>query len=186
MQTESAGQGCRLVIVVAVAENGVIGRDGALPWRVPSDLKTFRRLTLGKPVIMGRKTFQSLGKPLDGRDNIVVTRDADFNAAGVRTAPTLAAAIALAAEAAHARHASEIAVIGGGEIYRAAIDQAEKIYLTRIHAAPSGDATFPPLDPAVWKVVSESPIEPSERDEHRATLVVYERRALPDDCARPA
>lgn len=165
-----------IVIVVAVAENGVIGRGGALPWRMPSDLATFRRMTAGKPVIMGRKTFQSLGKPLKERDNIVITRNPGFRAEGVLIAADLAQALDLAHAAAAAREADEIAIIGGGEVYAAAMHVADRIYLTRIHASPAGDAMFPSLDPAVWEELEHRPIPTTERDEHAATLVVFRRR----------
>ena len=143
---------------------------------MPSDLKTFRRLTLGKPVIMGRKTFQSIGKPLDGRDNIVVTRDPAFAAAGVEVAASLDAAIVRARALAQARGATEIMIIGGAEIYRAALPQADRIYLTRIQCRPDGDVTFADPSPLIWHKVSTTPIPRDPRDDHPATLIVYERR----------
>ncbi len=164
---------------MAVAENGVIGRDNRLPWRMPTDLATFRRLTLGKPVVMGRKTFQSLGKPLDGRINIVVSRDPSFAPDGVIVLPSLAAALEEACRQAGERGVDEVAVIGGGQLYREALDLADKIYLTRIHATPVGDATFPPLDPAAWTETLRTPLATSDRDDHAATLIVYEHG--PDD-----
>lgn len=163
--------------VVAVAENGVIGRDGAIPWRVPSDLKIFRRLTMGKPVIMGRKTYDSIGKPLDGRDNIVVTRRTDFSAAGIERAGSIAEALNIAGERAAARGVDEIAVIGGAEIFAAMLPIAGRIYLTRIHARPAGDTFFPDLDPTVWREISRSPIATDPRDTAAATLYTYERAA---------
>ncbi|MEO0730259.1 MAG: dihydrofolate reductase, partial [Pseudomonadota bacterium] len=162
-----------ITIVVAVANNGVIGRDGDLPWRVPSDLKTFRKLTLGKPVVMGRRTFQSIGKPLDGRKNIVVTRQTDFKAAGAVTAGTVEAALSIAKDAARETDADEIAIIGGGQIYAAALDQVDRVYLTRIAAEPDGDAEFPDLDPDTWVLIETRPIAPDPRDEHAAELCVY-------------
>jgi dihydrofolate reductase len=163
--------------VVAVAENGVIGRGGKLPWYVPSDLKTFKRLTLGKPVVMGRKTFDSIGKPLPGRDNIVVTRDPDFSADGVERAGTLDEALAIARRKAAERGVDEIVVIGGAQIYAASLPLADRIYLTRIHARPDGDATFSEPDPSVWHEVSRVPVPPDPRDEAPATLVLLERAA---------
>jgi len=160
-----------------VAENGVIGRSGALPWRVPSDMKTFRRLTMGKPVVMGRKTYDAIGKPLDGRDNIVVTRNADFNAPGVQIAGGIAEALDLARACAAARGVDEIMVIGGAEIFAAALPLADRIYLTRIHARPDGDTVFPELDPSVWREVSCSPIPPDPRDDAPAMLHMVERAA---------
>ncbi len=166
----------KIALIVAAAENGVIGRVGQLPWRMPSDLKTFRRLTMGKPIIMGRKTFQSIGKPLDGRDNIVVTSDPSFAPQGVLLAASLDAAVDQALSLAVARSASEIMIIGGAQIYAQGMDQADRIYLTRIAAAPDGDAFFKTPDPALWRIAEEAPIPPDARDEHRATLVVYERK----------
>jgi len=164
-------------LVVAVAENGVIGRDGTLPWRVPSDMKTFRRLTMGKPVIMGRKTYDSIGKPLEGRDNIVVTRNAGFDAPGIQRAGGMAEALDLARACASARGVDEIMVIGGAEIFAATLPLADRIYLTRIHARPDGDTKFPELDPSVWREVSRSPIPPDARDDATATLHIIERAA---------
>jgi dihydrofolate reductase len=150
----------------------VIGRDGAIPWRVPSDLKVFRRLTMGKPVIMGRKTYDSIGKPLDGRDNIVVTRNADFRAAGVVCASSIEEALQIAKACAAGRGANEITVIGGAEIFAAMLPAADRIYLTRIHARPEGDTMFPDLDPNDWREVSRVPIPPDPRD-----TASYERAA---------
>jgi dihydrofolate reductase len=161
-----------LTLIVAAAENDVIGRAGQLPWRIPSDLKTFRRLTLGKPVIMGRKTFQSIGRPLDGRLNIVVTRDAAFTAAGVTVVHDLTAAIAQATS--HAGDAPEIMIIGGAEIYQAALPIAARIYLTRVHSRPDGDAHFV-VPKTGWHEVSATPIARGDRDEFACTLLVLER-----------
>ncbi|MEQ1717985.1 MAG: dihydrofolate reductase [Hyphomicrobium sp.] len=164
-----------LSLIVAVAENGVIGKDGGLPWRLSSDLKTFRRLTMGKPIVMGRRTVQSIGKPLDGRDNIVVTRDPFFEVAGVSNADSIADALTLARVLARTRGADEIMVIGGAAIYAAVLPQANRIYLTRVHAKPEGDRHFPELDPAEWHEVSREGLPQGERDEFPATLVVLER-----------
>jgi dihydrofolate reductase len=161
--------------VVAVAENGVIGRGGSLPWRQPSDLRTFRRLTMGKPVIMGRRTYQSIGKPLDGRDNIVVTRDASFAASGITAVPSLDAALQVARAGAHQRAVDEVMIIGGAEIYAASLPIADRIYLSRVHATVAGDTVFPALDPADWREVSREPIPPDPRDEYSATLLIFER-----------
>jgi dihydrofolate reductase len=162
-------------IIVAAAENGVIGRNGQMPWRIPSDLKTFRRLTLGKPVIMGRKTYASIGKPLDGRLNIVVSRDAHFAAPGAVVVPSLAAAIEHAR--AHAATAPEIMVIGGAEIYAAALPLANRIYLTCVHAQPGGDARFQVPQGDGWTQVSSMPLPRSDQDEFACTLIVLERTA---------
>jgi dihydrofolate reductase len=140
---------------------------------------------MGKPVIMGRKTFQSLGKPLPGRDNIVVTRDAAFCVDGAVTVRNLDEALAVARRLAAERGLSEIMVIGGAEIYAQALARAARIYLSRVHASPQGDAYFPPLDAAAWRLVDSEPIPTGAADEHAVTLMVYERTAPPSAAVRP-
>lgn len=144
---------------------------------MPSDLKIFRRLTIGKPVIMGRKTYDSIGKPLEERDNIVVTRNAEFSAPGIERAGSVEDALDLAQVRAEARGVDEIMVIGGAEVFAAVLPLAGRIYLTRIHARPDGDTTFPELDADVWREISAEPIAPDARDTARATLHIYERAA---------
>lgn len=129
-----------IALVVAVADNGVIGQNGRLPWHISADLKYFKRVTVGKPVIMGRKTYDSIGRPLPRRTNIVITRNADWWAEGVVTASDTASALALAYEEAHRTGVDEIAVIGGAEIYRQMVTKADRIYLTEIHRNFDGDA----------------------------------------------
>ncbi len=143
-----------IVLVAAIGENNVIGRDGQLPWRLKSDLQHFRELTIHKPVIMGRKTYVSIGKPLKERTNIVVTRDANFSAPGIVMATSFEAALELARADAQARGADEIAIIGGSGIFAAAMPQADRLEITHVHAAPEGDVFFPPIDQAVWREVS--------------------------------
>ncbi|CAA7623528.1 dihydrofolate reductase [Magnetospirillum sp. SS-4] len=138
-----------LAIIAAVAANGVIGRDNALPWRIPEDLKWFKRHTLGKPVIMGRKTWDSIGRPLPGRPNIVVTRQADWRAGGAHAAHSLDGALALAARL--APEAAEAMVIGGSILYAEALARASRFYLTEIGRAYDGDARFPDFDRAAWR-----------------------------------
>ena len=167
----------KISLIVAVAENGVIGRDGGLPWRMPSDLKTFRRLTMGKPIVMGRHTFQSIGRALDGRDNIVVTRDPFFEHAGVSAAETVSDALLLARMLAATRGADEIMIIGGAKIYEHTLPLADRIYVTRVHGSPGGDRHFPALDPGVWAEVAREPIAQGPRDEYTATLITFERKA---------
>jgi dihydrofolate reductase len=164
-----------LSLIVAVAENGVIGREGGLPWHLSSDLKTFRRLTMGKPMIMGRRTFDSIGKPLDGRDNIVVTRDPHFDVPGVSACATLDEALTLARVLATTRGADEIMIIGGAAIYDAVMGIAGRIYFTRVHASPDGDRYFAALDPAIWREVSREALPQGPRDDYASTLIVYER-----------
>ncbi len=132
-----------LSLVVARAANGVIGRDGGLPWHLPADLKHFKALTLGKPIVMGRRTFASIGRPLPGRHNIVLTRGA-WSADGVTVVPDLAAALAAAGTV------PEVAIIGGAAVYAAALPLADRVYLTEVHAAPAGDTVLPPFDAAAW------------------------------------
>jgi dihydrofolate reductase len=167
--------GPRVSLIAAVAANGVIGDRGALPWRLSSDQKRFRRLTMGKPVVMGRKTFESIGKPLEGRDNIVVSRRPGFAADGVTVASGLAAALAVAATSARASGGDEIMVIGGGEVYAAALRLADRLYITHVDAKPGGDARFPTIDPAVWRVVSREQLPAGERDTAATAFAVYER-----------
>jgi len=149
-----------LVLVAAVAENGVIGRRNELPWRLKSDMQHFRRITMGKPVVMGRRTFQSLFQPLKGRTVIVVTRDPGFAAPGVVAASSLQQALAAARGDALRRGADAVMVAGGGEIYAAAMPFADRIEMTLVHARPEGDTSFPTIDPEVWRE--------TERIEHPA------------------
>jgi dihydrofolate reductase len=138
----------KLALVVAMAENRVIGKGGTLPWRIPEDMKWFRAITMGKPCIMGRKTWESLPKrPLPGRINIVVTRDLAYQAAGAVVVTSLAEAISVAAQ----ESPDEIIVIGGAQIYSEALKRADRIYLTRVHKAFDGDVFFPALDEADWQ-----------------------------------
>lgn len=133
-----------LVLVVARAANGVIGRDNRLPWHIPADLAHFRRLTMGKPVVMGRRTFESIGKPLPGRHNIVLTRGAGWAAPGVTVAADLGTALAAA-------DAPEVMIIGGAGVFAEALPRAARIELTEVHAAPEGDTVMPAPDPAAWR-----------------------------------
>jgi dihydrofolate reductase len=167
----------RIAFVVAVAENGVIGRNGQLPWRLPSDLKRFRKLTLGKPVVMGRKTYESIGKPLDGRDNIVVTRRVDFGPPGVHAARSVEEAIAIGEALAAKRGVDEIAVIGGADIFRAALARADRIYLTLVHAAPTGDVRFATPDPRVWRETAREAMPQTAGDQFPAEFIVLDRQA---------
>jgi dihydrofolate reductase len=141
----------QIVIIAAVAENGVIGRGGTMPWRLKSDMRHLRAFTMGKPVVMGRKTYDSLHiKPLPGRTNIVATRDKSFTAPGVLVAPSLEAALE-AARGDALRRGTDIMVIGGGDIYAQAMPLAGRLELTQIHMRPEGESLFPAVDPAVWR-----------------------------------
>lgn len=133
-------------MIVAAAENGVIGVDNQLPWRISEDLRYFKRVTMGKPVVMGRKTFQSIGKPLPGRPNIVLTRDRGWSAEGVRVVHDIDAALALAETL-----GEEVMVIGGAELFNALLPATQRLYYTEVHRAFDGDAYFPKPDPAQWQ-----------------------------------
>jgi dihydrofolate reductase len=170
-----AKTGVSIVLVVAVAENGVIGRDNQLPWRLKSELKYFRAVTMNKPVVMGRKTYVSIGKPLPGRTNIVVTRRDDFTAAGVLVAPGIDQALAAARGDALRRGTNEIAVIGGTEIFNQTLPVANRLALTQVHAKPDGDTYFPAIDPAVWREIDRRPQPQGPDDEYGFTIVNYER-----------
>ena len=164
-----------LVLVVARARNGVIGNAGALPWHIPADLKRFKAITVGKPVIMGRKTFDSIGKPLPGRHNIVLTRDTGWHAEGVTVVPNLAEAIAAAGLDPRAR-ADAIMVIGGAQIYAEAMPSATRIELTEIDAAPEGDTIMPAFDPARWQETARTAI-PADGEKPGYSFVTLVRRA---------
>jgi dihydrofolate reductase len=162
-----------IALVVAVSRNGVIGRDGGLPWHISSDLKRFKAITLGKPVIMGRRTWESLPrKPLPGRSNIVVTRQAGFAAEGAVVVGDVQAALAVAA----LEQPAEICVIGGGDIYRQTLAQAGRIYLTEVQMDAEGDTHFPTLDPAAWGEVSREEVMAGPKDSAGFVLRVLERR----------
>ncbi|GLQ78532.1 dihydrofolate reductase [Mesorhizobium huakuii] len=166
-----------VAIYVAIAENGVIGRDGGLPWRLSTDLKRFKADTMGKPIIMGRKTYEGIGRPLPGRLNIVVTRDKSWRAEGVEVAHTLEAAIQLAAVRARCMTGvDEACVIGGGQIYAQALPLADRLHVTHVLAAVDGDAHFPPIDAETWRVVSSQEVPAGEKDSHATRYSVYERR----------
>jgi dihydrofolate reductase len=166
-----------IAIYVAIAENGVIGREGGLPWRLSSDLKRFKADTMGKPIVMGRRTYEGIGRPLPGRLNIVVTRDKSWRADGVEVAHSLDDAIALAKVRGRCMAgAGEICVVGGGEIYAQALPIADRLHVTHVLASVDGDAHFPPIDPGVWRVVSAEDFPAGEKDSHATRYTVYERR----------
>lgn len=164
-----------LSLVVAIAQNGVIGVDGGLPWRLSSDLKRFKRDTMGKPIIMGRKTFESIGRALPGRPNIVVSRNAAFRAAGADVVRNLDMAILLAETRARCAGAREICVIGGGQLYREALPKADRLYVTHVMAEPEGDTFFPEISPSEWKPVHREEFPMGEKDSAETIYVVYER-----------
>lgn len=165
-----------IALVVAVAKNGVIGRGGALPWRLRSDLKRFKALTMGKPMIMGRKTYDAIGRPLPGRTTIVVTRRADLGTEGVEVAHSWPAALKRAQEIAAASGAGEIAVVGGGQLFAEMLPEADRVYLTEVDATPTGDAFFAPLDPAEWRTLSREAHPAGPDDQYAFAFIDYERR----------
>ena len=164
-----------IVLVAAVADNGVIGRDNALPWRLSTDLKRFKALTIGKPVVMGRKTFLSIGKPLPDRTNIVVTRDCNFSADGIVVANSLEAALDAARDDARRRGVDAIMVIGGTDIFEQTMDRADRLEITHVHARPAGDTVFPPIDARRWRAVARTEHSAGARDDAAFSTVTYRR-----------
>ena len=165
-----------IVLIVAVAENGVIGSGGTIPWRLKSDMQRFKALTLGRPVVMGRKTFVSIARPLPGRTNIVVTRDAAFRAAGAVATTSFAAARAVATGDALRRLATEIAVIGGAEIYAQWMECADRLEITEVHARPEGDTYFAAIDAADWEEAARVRNPAGSDDSADYSYVTYRRR----------
>ena len=166
----------KIVLVAAIGDNNVIGRDGQLPWRLKSDLAHFRKLTIDKPVVMGRKTFLSIGKPLKHRTNIVISRDATFAAPGVLTAASFPAALELARKDAEARGTDEIMIIGGSDIFAAGLPLADRLEITHVHASPEGDVTFPPIDPTIWREVSRTEYAAGPQDDAGFAVATYIKR----------
>lgn len=166
-----------LILVVAVAENGVIGRDNQLLWRLRTDLKRFRELTMAKPMVMGRKTFESIGKPLPGRETIVLTRDTAFSVPGVHVVHSWDEAVTKGEEVAKTMGAEAIAVVGGAEIYKIALPHVQTIYLTEVAAAPEGDAFFPPVDRSQFRERARIAHPKGPDDEHPFTFIDLVRRS---------
>jgi len=173
-----------ILLIAAVAENGVIGRGNALPWRLKSDMQHFRALTMGKPVVMGRKTYLSIGRPLKGRTTIVVSRDRGFAAPGIVVAPSLDAALTAARGDALRRNADTIVVAGGADIYAQTMPLATQLAVTRVHKRVEGDAHFPAIDADEWHESARSEHEAAAEDEAGFAFVTYERAI--DAKLRPA
>jgi len=165
----------RLAVIVAAAENGVIGRNNELPWHLPQDLRYFKRITMGKPIVMGRKTYESIGRALPGRINIVITRNRDFREEGIEVVTSLEEALALARDIVLDDDAGELVVIGGSEIYSMAIPRASRLYLTRVHARVEGDATLPEIDWRLWREVARERHEAVSPDSFAYSFIVYDR-----------
>ena len=161
--------GTIITLIVAVADSGVIGRDNTLPWHLPEDLKRFKRLTMGKPIVMGRKTFESIGKPLPGRHNIVVTRDANYHREGITVVHDAEAALRAAGLV------PEIMVIGGAELFRTLLPRAGRLHLTRVHGNIEGDVMWPALDDREWTVVERESHSADDRHAWPMTFEVWEK-----------
>ena len=159
-------------MIVAVAEGGVIGRRGELPWRLPADFRRFKDLTMGHHLLMGRKTFEAIGRALPGRTTVVISRGRPELPEGVRLAGSLSDALAIAAAAGD----PQPFVAGGGEIYRQALPLAARVYLTRVHARVEGDARFPDLDPADWRLAERDEYPADDENPHDMSFLLYERR----------
>jgi dihydrofolate reductase len=164
----------RISLVVAMAANRVIGRDNGLPWHLPADLQHFKRITMGKPILMGRRTWESIGRPLPGRTSIVISRDAGYAAPGCIVVHSIDAALQAAAEC-----GDEAMVIGGAEFYRQVLPRADTLYLTRIHADFEGDTFFPELDDSEWREVEHSDREPDVKNPYRYSFIRLDRVRLP-------
>lgn len=162
----------RISIIVAVARNGVIGAEGAIPWRLPDDQRFFRQTTIGHAVVMGRKTFDSIGKALPGRRNLVLTRRAHAAADGVDFFPDLATAL----EAARENGIDECFIAGGEAVYREALEHADRLYVTRVDTAPGGDTFFPAIDELIWRRVDREPHAVDDRHAHAFAIETWERR----------
>lgn len=162
-------------MIVAAARNGTIGRDNALPWRLSDDLRYFRRVTMGKPVIMGRRTYDSIGRPLPGRDNIVVSRNPAFAAAGVHVASGVDEAFTLAEASARSSGAGELMLLGGAQLYAEALPRIQRIYLTRVHADVAGDAYLPALAADDWREISREDHPADSRNDFPFSFIVLQR-----------
>ncbi len=165
-----------IAMIAGVARNGVIGADGTIPWKIPSDMAYFKRMTMGKPIVMGRKQYESVGRPLPGRTNIVVTRQPGYVREGIEVFATLEAGLDRGRQVAARDGAPEVMVIGGGEIYAQALDRAARLYISHIALDPAGDVVFPAIDPEIWRVVDEPEVVPSDKDTAAFRIRVYERR----------
>ncbi|MEK9711525.1 MAG: type 3 dihydrofolate reductase [Thalassolituus sp.] len=167
----------KLSMIVAVAQNRVIGRNNALPWYLPNDLKYFKQTTMGKPVIMGRKTYESIGKPLPGRTNIVITRQSDYHPEGVKVVSSVAEARDLAESVCLIDGQEEAMIMGGAEIYTLALPDCDRLYLTEVHAEVEGDAWFPEYDKSEWEEVAREDFAAEGPNPYNYSFVVYDRNA---------
>jgi dihydrofolate reductase len=159
----------RTSLIVAMSDNRVIGRNGTLPWRLSADLRRFKRLTMGHHIIMGRKTYESIGRPLPGRTSVVISRDPDYQPRGVFVAHSIGQARELSVGD------SEVFFIGGGEIYRQVLPEIDRIYLTQVHAHVDGDTFFPQWDSAAWRLIESSEAAADEKNQYAHSFLVYDR-----------
>ncbi|EJF77180.1 hypothetical protein MCO_01359 [Bartonella sp. DB5-6] len=166
----------KVCLIAAVAENGVIGHEGALPWHLSTDLQRFKALTFGKPIIMGRKTWDSLGRPLPGRTNIVITHNRAFSAEGAVIAHSLSQACSVAKRVSSQNSADAVFIIGGGEIFQQGLPIADKIFLTEVLASIKGDSFFPVFDKEKWTIIQTQYIPEGVKDSHPSRFMVYERK----------
>ena len=166
----------KIVLIAAFAKNRVVGIDNTLPWHLPEDLKYFKRTTTGKAIIMGRKTYDSIGRPLPNRTNIVITRNPSFKAEGVKVVSSLAAAIDLAKEVNAINDIDEVMIIGGASIYEEALPIAQRLYLTHVHAEVKGDAYFPEVNFANWQETSRADYSASDNNPYDYSFVVYDKK----------
>ena len=160
----------KISIIVAMDKKGVIGRNNALPWHLSDDLKNFKKLTMGKPIIMGRKTHDSIGKPLPGRKNIIITRNKNYTAQGCQVYHTLDEALSLCADE------EEVIIIGGRDIYELALPHAHRIYLTEVHADVEGDVYFPDIDRVEWDEIERIPFEADDKNDYPFSCLILEKR----------
>ena len=161
----------KLSIVVAMSVNRVIGRDNALPWKLPADLKHFRELTLGHHLLMGRKTFESIGRPLPGRTTVVITRQDGYAREGILVVSSVDEAVELASKAGE----PEAFIAGGAEIYQQTLQRADRLYLTLVHRSFQGDTLFPEFDKSAWQEVSRKDLEPDEENSCAMSFLTYEK-----------
>lgn len=166
----------KIAVIAAMSQNRVIGKNNKLPWHLPNDLKFFKESTMGKPIIMGRKTFESIGRPLPGRQNIVITRNQDWQHEGVTTLPDVPSAILVATTAAEESGADEIMVIGGQQIYEQTLPMADRLYLTRVDADIEGDAFFPAFNANAYELVSEEAYSACSKNPYPYRFQIFERK----------
>jgi dihydrofolate reductase len=166
----------KIALIVAMAQNGVIGRDNKMPWHLSEDLKYFKKVTMGKPVIMGRNTFESIGKPLPGRDNIIISRNPDYEADGISVVGSVEDALDLASQLTDHDAGTEIMIVGGAQIYAQTLPLAQRLYLTEVHADVHGDARFPAFNRDEWRLVAREDHPAAGANPYAYSFLVLDRR----------